>query len=686
VGDTYVGGSNWNPGAVYVFTKSKGIWLETQKLTASDGTKDNGFGGSVVIGGDLVIIGAGGAKVNDDYRGAVYVFKKSGDSFVQVAKLTANDGATADFFGYSLAISNSNLIVDAPYANNAEGAVYVFTKSEGSWSQTAKLTAGNGDLVDGFGRSLALSGATALIGTNVYANGNWQGAVYVYTKSGGAWTKTATLAANDGTKAEGFGSALALNGTTAIVGAPEESVNGNFSQGAAYVFTKSGNSWDQTQKLTANNGTSSNNFGKSIAADAKEILIGADAGDNVQEHSGSAYLFEISDGSWEQVLKFTASDRTAYDDFGFSVALDHSTALIGADQGDALNGAAYFYSASDLGLAVSAPQTIYSGQQFSSQTIATNNSSAASPAVAVSIAVPAAASFVSATATQGDCNEATGVVRCVFGAIDGNAGMATANVKFKTTGNVNDTIKQVAGIAKATPALTASASTIVQKANQPPVASDGTLTTKENTVASGTLMASDPDGDPLTFSIVDKPMHGSVKLDDASKETYTYTPNKGYSGSDSFTFKANDGQADSNVANISITVKETNSPPVAEDGKLTTKENTAASDTLMASDPDDNPLTFAIVDKPLHGSADLGDNGVYTYTPNNGYSGSDSFTFKANDGQADSNTATISITIMAAPPPPPPPPSGGGGGGSNAPLSLGLLAVIGLLVLLRRRP
>jgi VCBS repeat-containing protein len=89
------------------------------------------------------------------------------------------------------------------------------------------------------------------------------------------------------------------------------------------------------------------------------------------------------------------------------------------------------------------------------------------------------------------------------------------------------------------------------------VASNGTLTTNENTAASGTLKATDPDGDPLTFSIVTKPSHGSVTINDVNSGAYTYTPNHNYSGSDSFTFKANDGQVDSNIAKISITVKST---------------------------------------------------------------------------------------------------------------------------------
>ncbi|MDN5865595.1 MAG: cadherin-like domain-containing protein, partial [Gammaproteobacteria bacterium] len=130
--------------------------------------------------------------------------------------------------------------------------------------------------------------------------------------------------------------------------------------------------------------------------------------------------------------------------------------------------------------------------------------------------------------------------------------------------------------------------------------------------------------------------------------------------------------------------KASNGPPVASGGTLKVNENASASGTLKATDADGDALTFSIVAQPTHGSVTLDDaaTGAYTYTPTSGYSGADSFTFKANDGQADSNVATISITVNAAPPPPPPP---GGGGGALGDLGLGLLALIGLAGLIRRR-
>ncbi|HEX5498980.1 MAG TPA: hypothetical protein VFX03_07130, partial [Thermomicrobiales bacterium] len=175
---------------------------------------------------------------------------------------------------------------------------------------------------------------------------------------------------------------------------------------------------------------------------------------------GVVYVFANSNGNWLQTSKLAASDGMENDYFGWSVALDGATALVGAFDNGA-QGAAYFYSESELGLAVSAPEAVDQGQQYVSQTIATNHASAASPAVTATIAVPAAASFVSAMASQGSCSEDSGVVTCDFGAIDANAGTATANVTLKATGSPGTTIENTARVAKATPPLTASAPTTI---------------------------------------------------------------------------------------------------------------------------------------------------------------------------------------------------------------------------------
>ena len=162
----------------------------------------------------------------------------------------------------------------------------------------------------------------------------------------------------------------------------------------------------------------------------------------------------------------------------------------------------------------------------------------------------------------------------------------------------------------------------------------------------------------MTARIVSPPLNGRVGEINQDTGVVTYTPNPGFTGTDSFTFNANDGKVDSNkTGNVGIAinqlpVKSPNNPPIANNQSVETTMNKVIDTTLTASDPDkDDNLTAAIVSKPLHGTlSDIDQNtGVVTYTPNPGFTGTDSFTFKANDGKVDSNNVgRISITVNNA--------------------------------------
>ncbi|HEY1771872.1 MAG TPA: protease pro-enzyme activation domain-containing protein [Gammaproteobacteria bacterium] len=178
-----------------------------------------------------------------------------------------------------------------------------------------------------------------------------------------------------------------------------------------------------------------------------------------------------------------------------------------------------------------------------------------------------------------------------------------------------------------------------------PVASNGSVSTNENTAVSGTLSAT---GTGMTFAIVANPAHGSVTITNASTGAFTYTPTSGFSGSDSFSFDASNSSGTSNTATESVTVNSTAvNPPTASNGSVTTVENTAVNGTLSASGT--GTLTFAIVASPTHGSVSItnASTGTFTYTPTSGFSGSDSFTFDASNGGGASNVATESVTVTA---------------------------------------
>ena len=279
------------------------------------------------------------------------------DPWIQQAELTASDGAAPDIFGQSIAASGSTVVVGAPQrtvgSNSTQGAAYVFVQSGGIWSQQAELTASDGTAFDQFGSSVALDGGTIVVGARgrTVGSNNSQGAVYLFTQSGASWSQQAELTASDGQINDYFGSSIAANGGTIVVGAPGHAATGsNNAQGAAYIFTLSGASWGQQAEVTSSDGVSQDQFGSSVAVSGSTALVGAPCHPAAGGCGpGSAYVFTQSVTSWSQQAELTASDGVAQDQFGWSVALDGTTAVVGATlhtvgSNQEFQGAAYIFT------------------------------------------------------------------------------------------------------------------------------------------------------------------------------------------------------------------------------------------------------------------------------------------------------------------------------------------------------
>ena len=230
--------------------------------------------------------------------GAAYVFVRSGTTWSQQAKLTASDARAEDLFGGSVALSADRALVGAEaddvrsgdaYSNF--GSAYVFVRSGTSWSQEAKLTASDGAAEDFFGISVALSGDTALVGA--YLDDNLSGSAYVFVRSGTTWSQQVKLTASDAVAGDRFGRSVALSGDTALVAAPLKGDAGHGS-GSAYVFVRSGTSWSQQVKLTASDAAADDRFGRSVALSGDTALVGADLDDDAGDNSGSAYVYELA--------------------------------------------------------------------------------------------------------------------------------------------------------------------------------------------------------------------------------------------------------------------------------------------------------------------------------------------------------------------------------------------------------
>ncbi|PYK10775.1 MAG: hypothetical protein DME65_08860 [Verrucomicrobia bacterium] len=342
-------------GAVYVFERSGESWSQIQKLVATDGAAFDRFGGSVAIEGDTALIGGWGAA---GQRGAVWVFTRSGATWTQQARLDASDGATNDFLGQSVALSGDTAIAGAWGAdiggNIDQGAAYIFTRSGTTWSQQAKLTAPDGMPNDSFGQTVSLDGDTALAGAPFAKVGDnfLQGAAYVFTRSGATWSLQTKLTANDGQPLDRLGFAVALDGNTALCSALGASFNGEANRGAAYVFTFVSGNWTQQVKLGASDGVPFDDFGQSVALAGDTAVVGADfATVGTNSFQGAAYVFDRSEQQWTQQVKLVASDGAENDDLGISVATDGQRAMAGAWLADvnatADQGAAYVFVTSE---------------------------------------------------------------------------------------------------------------------------------------------------------------------------------------------------------------------------------------------------------------------------------------------------------------------------------------------------
>ncbi|WP_428308551.1 hypothetical protein [Lacipirellula sp.] len=271
-------------GSAYLFNATSGSQLN--KLVASDGAAGDHFGSSAAISGNVAIVGA---ALDDDKgasSGSAYLFNVT--SGAQLAKLTANDGAASDFFGASVAISGNVAIVGA-YGNDdngsSSGSAYLFDVTTGT--QLFKLTANDAAASDSFGWSVAISGNTAIVGAYYdEINGSRTGSAYLFDVASG--TQLAKLTANDGAFNDSFGISVGISGNIAVVGATGDGDLGALS-GSAYLFDIT--SGVQLAKLTASDGAANDRFGNAVGIGGGKAIVGAYSNSDGDGLSGTAYLF-----------------------------------------------------------------------------------------------------------------------------------------------------------------------------------------------------------------------------------------------------------------------------------------------------------------------------------------------------------------------------------------------------------
>ena len=331
-------------GSAYIYDWDGTNWVET-KLTASDGATNDYYGYSVSIDGNRAIIGAYLDDDNGNNSGSVYIYDWDGSNWVET-KLIASDGAANDNYGFSVSIEGDNVLVGAPYDDDngsSSGSVYIYNWDGNNWIET-KLTGSNAYFLSQFGCSTAISGNHVIIGARGQdtTNGVGPGAAYIYEWDGTNWIEFELLA-SDRSNADYYGIAVSIDGSHAVVGAYYDDDNG-VNSGSVYIYEWDGSSWVET-KLTASDGAAYDNYGFSVSIEGDNVLVGANNDDDNGVNSGSIYNYEWDGSTWVET-KLTASDGTTEDDYGYSVSIDGERAIAGAylnDDNGSNSGSVYIY-------------------------------------------------------------------------------------------------------------------------------------------------------------------------------------------------------------------------------------------------------------------------------------------------------------------------------------------------------
>ncbi len=341
------------------------------KLTASDGEADDNLGGGALAAssdGNTIVAGACGQNhpcKNSTGKAYVFVKPKTGwADMTETAQLYASDISIANGFGQSVGMSGDTVVVGAPIANIGsnlqQGAAYVYVKPTGGWTsmtEAAKLTASDGKGNDIFGEvSAGGGGAVIFVGApNAVINKAHVGAGYIYVRPSGGWqttsTFTAKLTSTDGANGDGLGvcqsgsACISSDGNTVLAGAPQWNGLQIFGSGKAYIFVKPTSGWanmTQTAELTASDELYGDAFGWSVAIDSSMAVLGSVRANGLQ---GKAYIYSKPSTGWQTTAQFRAefsgSDSGLGDWFGYSVALSGTTSVVGARANRWVSGTGY---------------------------------------------------------------------------------------------------------------------------------------------------------------------------------------------------------------------------------------------------------------------------------------------------------------------------------------------------------
>lgn len=356
---------NYNGGAINVFRRAGKVPLTGEHLRRATTTHSmESFGWSVAIDQDRIVVGSPDDSVPIEDAGAVFVFRREADSWIEEAELVASDAQEDLKFGWSVDIDGDRLVVGAfPTANHRNGiieappfgAAYVFRRDGGNWIEEARLIPSDRTNGEHFGASVALSEGRLAVGAPLVDGACPEdercnsGAVYVFRREGTQWIEEAKLEADPVSAGMLLGFSVALQGATLVAGAVSDSRVFEYA-GSAWVFRRFETGWIQQAELVATDPSARDHFGNSVAIDGSLIAVGADSYSSPQlpDRAGAVFLYVNDGNDWIEQGRLFASDGEFDDDFGFSVAVFGSDVAVGAEWHPGKNhqnlGAAYVFT------------------------------------------------------------------------------------------------------------------------------------------------------------------------------------------------------------------------------------------------------------------------------------------------------------------------------------------------------
>ncbi|MBX7094626.1 MAG: T9SS type A sorting domain-containing protein [Flavobacteriales bacterium] len=340
-----------NPGCgtVYFYRENNGTWTMEQKVTPLDPDQDDRFGISVDLFGDVAIVGACLDDENGINAGAAYIFRHNGSIWVQEDKLIASDGAAGDEFGYSVSVYDSIAVVGSyrsVISGTGNGAVYIFKYNGINWPQLQKLSGTAPQIDDFFGYNVDIHKDRLIVGA--YQDDDMgvnSGSAYIFSWNGGMFSLEQKIFPADGQPGDAFGFSVGINDSLAVIGAYGKDVLASAS-GAAYVYRRTGNSWNQEQVLSAPDGATDDWLGYSVSISGKTIVAGAFHDDDLGSESGSVYIYRYTGSNWMFEFPLRATDANTNDNYGICTVVDNMDIVIGApfnDDNGTNSGSVYVY-------------------------------------------------------------------------------------------------------------------------------------------------------------------------------------------------------------------------------------------------------------------------------------------------------------------------------------------------------